>query len=117
LFSVARYTAVSPPPSKRYKRSLVWVAMRTNIASGQKAGLSATVTPAASQDLAAATVLWTLIRGGEFAQCIRCPDGERIKLHIRTTEGLDVSQQCRGPEQAEFVSSICLAALNTRGWH
>jgi hypothetical protein len=63
-----------------------------------------------------ATVAWTLRKGDDCAQCVLCPLGDRIELHIRMKEEILVSQHCRGPEHATFVSHTWFAALRTRGW-
>ena len=71
---------------------------------------------AASLDSPDAAVAWTLRKGGDSAQCILCPIGDRVELHIKMKEEVIVSQHCRGPVQAAFVSNSWLAALTTRGW-
>lgn len=63
-----------------------------------------------------AVVVWTLWKAGQPAQCIVCPVGDRVELHITMTEEVVVSQQCRGPEQAAFLSNTWLEALKSRGW-
>jgi hypothetical protein len=63
-----------------------------------------------------ALVVWTLCKAGHLAHCIVCPVGDRVELHITMTEQVIVSQQCRGQEQAAFVSNTWLEALRSRGW-
>lgn len=70
----------------------------------------------AAVDSANAAVAWTLRRRGDSARCILCSIGDRVELHITMREEVLVSQQCRGAEQAAFVSNTWLAALLTRGW-
>jgi hypothetical protein len=71
---------------------------------------------AASLDSPDAAVAWTLRKGGDSTQCVLCPIGDRVELHIQMKDEVIVSQHCRGPDQAAFVSNIWLAALTTRGW-
>ena len=51
------------------------------------------------------------------AQCVLCPVAGGIELHIRMQDAVIVSEHCRGPEQAAFVSDTWYAALTGRGWH
>ena len=62
-------------------------------------------------------VAWTLWKGEYSAQCVLCPVASGIELHIRMQDAVIVSQHCRGPEQAAFVSDTWYAALTGRGWH
>jgi hypothetical protein len=63
-----------------------------------------------------AIVAWTLRKAEHRAECVLRSVGDRIELHIRMQEDVLVSQHCRGPEQAEFVSNTWFAALTARGW-
>ncbi len=64
----------------------------------------------------AATVVWTLHRASDLAQCLLCPVGDRIEFHIRMTDEIVVSQHCSGPEHALFVANVWWSALIARGW-
>jgi hypothetical protein len=62
-------------------------------------------------------VAWTLRKNEYSAQCVFCPVAGGIELHIKMQEAVIVSQHCRGPEHAAFVSDTWYAALTGRGWH
>jgi hypothetical protein len=72
--------------------------------------------PTFSPASADAVIVWTLWKAGRPAQCIICPVGDRVELHITMTEEVVVSQQCRGQEHVDFLSNTWLEALKSRGW-
>jgi hypothetical protein len=90
--------------------------MQPNITSNHAGRADLQTVARASIDSPTAAIAWTLHKGHDSAQCVLCPLGDRIELHIRMKEEVIVSQHCRGPEQAAFVSNAWFGALITRGW-
>jgi hypothetical protein len=83
-------------------------------------GLPAHVTasePAPSAAPGAVTVVWTLRRATDLAQCLLYTLGDRIEFHIRMTDEIVVSQHCSGLEHAQFVANLWWSALVARGWN
>jgi hypothetical protein len=91
--------------------------MQPDQAPADRSGIDDQSDRGASPSSPHVVVAWTLRKGEYSAQCVLCPAAGGIQLHIRMDDAVIVSQHCRGPQQAAFVSDTWYAALTGRGWH